>query len=106
MDGASFLREYGQERCRRPQLVLGSSRLSGGRWSMWSGARVEVNVAHRTETVRVGGTPVQVLRGGSGRPVLVMHGIEGPEGWLAFHEALARDGDVWAPSHPGYGETP
>jgi hypothetical protein len=63
-------------------------------------------MAHRTETVRVGGTPVQVLRGGSGRPVVVLHGIEGPEGWLAFHEALARDGDVWAPSHPGYGETP
>jgi pimeloyl-ACP methyl ester carboxylesterase len=63
-------------------------------------------VAHRVETVRVGGTPVQVLRGGSGRPVVVLHGIEGPEGWLAFHEALAREADVWAPSHPGYGETP
>ena len=63
-------------------------------------------MAHREETVRVGETPVHVLRGGAGRPVVVLHGIEGPEGWLAFHEALAGDTDVWAPSHPGYGHTP
>jgi pimeloyl-ACP methyl ester carboxylesterase len=63
-------------------------------------------VAHQEQTVRVGETPVHVLRGGSGRPVLFLHGIEGPEGWLAFHEALSRDADVWAPSQPGYGATP
>ena len=61
---------------------------------------------HREETVDVGPTPVQVLRGGSGRPLIVLHGIEGPEGWLAFHQVLARDADVWAPTHPGYEGTP
>jgi pimeloyl-ACP methyl ester carboxylesterase len=29
--------------------------------------------------------------------------MEGPEGWLAFHEALAGAREVLAPSHPGFG---
>lgn len=51
------------------------------------------------------GVSVQLLRGGSGDPLLVLHGEEGPEGWLAFHEALAEGADVLAPTHPGYGES-
>jgi len=42
-----------------------------------------------TERVAVGGTQLRVLRGGDGPPSLVLHGIEGDEGWLAFHDALA-----------------
>src|SRR4051812_15953481 len=34
--------------------------------------------------------------------MLVLHGLEGPEGWLAFHEALAQDATVYAPTHPGF----
>ncbi|HLF77289.1 MAG TPA: alpha/beta fold hydrolase, partial [Dehalococcoidia bacterium] len=56
-------------------------------------------------TLQVGETEVHLLKGGSGRPALVLHGIEGPEGWLAFHEALAANATVYAPAHPGYGET-
>jgi pimeloyl-ACP methyl ester carboxylesterase len=59
-----------------------------------------------TERVAVGGTALQVLKGGSGRPCVVLHGVEGDEGWLAFHEALAAQATVYAPSHPGYGQTP
>ena len=58
------------------------------------------------ETLRVGDAALHLLRGGSGRPALVLHGIEGPEGWLAFHEALSRRAEVYAPSHPGFGESP
>jgi pimeloyl-ACP methyl ester carboxylesterase len=50
-------------------------------------------------------TQLPVFRGGSGRPLLVLHGIEGHEGWLAFHEALSASATVYAPSHPGYGHT-
>jgi pimeloyl-ACP methyl ester carboxylesterase len=46
-----------------------------------------------------------MLRGGDGPPCLVLHGIEGHEGWLAFHEQLAGSATVYAPSHPGYGHT-
>jgi len=57
------------------------------------------------ERLAVGPTSLLVLKGGSGRPVLVLHGEEGHEGWLAFHEALAEYATVYAPSHPGYGHT-
>jgi pimeloyl-ACP methyl ester carboxylesterase len=46
-----------------------------------------------------------VLKGGVGRPLVVLHGVEGHEGWLAFHAALAEAATVYAPSHPGYGHT-
>ncbi len=58
-----------------------------------------------TEHVPVGQTKLHLLTGGSGRPCVVLHGIEGPEGWLAFHDALAEHATVYAPSHPGYGHT-
>jgi pimeloyl-ACP methyl ester carboxylesterase len=60
----------------------------------------------RTEQVAVGDTQLTILQGGSGTPVLVLHGIEGHEGWLAFHSELASSQSVLAPSHPGYGHTP
>jgi len=58
------------------------------------------------ERVKVAGTELYVLKGGSGPPVLVLDGVEGFEGWLAFHDALAEQATVYAPSHPGYGQTP
>jgi pimeloyl-ACP methyl ester carboxylesterase len=65
-------------------------------------AAVEVT----TERVRVGQTELYLLKGGAGRPCVVLHGIEGHEGWLSVHEALAEHATVYAPSHPGYGHTP
>jgi pimeloyl-ACP methyl ester carboxylesterase len=59
-----------------------------------------------TERVPVGQTELYLLRGGAGRPCLVLHGIEGHEGWLTFHQALAENATVYAPSHPGFGHTP
>ncbi len=58
------------------------------------------------ERVKVAGTELYVLQGGSGTPILVLHGVEGFEGWLAFYDALAEQATVYAPSHPGYGQTP
>jgi pimeloyl-ACP methyl ester carboxylesterase len=58
------------------------------------------------EFVDVGETRTQVLKGGSGAPVLVLHGAGGNPGWLPYHEALAEHFTVYAPSHPGYDHTP
>jgi len=58
-----------------------------------------------TARVSVGGTELYLLTGGSGPPMLVLHGMEGHEGWLAFHAALAGRATVVAPSHPGFGQT-
>ncbi|MBI3329748.1 MAG: alpha/beta hydrolase [Nitrospinae bacterium] len=57
------------------------------------------------ERVEVAQTRLYVLKGGGGNPLLVLHGVEGPEGWLPFHDALAEHATVYAPSHPGYGHT-
>ena len=57
------------------------------------------------EKIRVGEVDLALLKGGRGQPTLVLHGVEGDEGWLAFHEALAANATVYAPSHPGYGRT-
>jgi pimeloyl-ACP methyl ester carboxylesterase len=59
-----------------------------------------------TEHVSLAGTTLHLLKGGDGPPCLVLHGVEGPEGWLAFHNELAERGHtVFAPSHPGFGQT-
>jgi pimeloyl-ACP methyl ester carboxylesterase len=58
------------------------------------------------ETVEVAQTSLYLLKGGTGKPILVLHGVEGHEGWLAFHDALAEYATVYVPSHPGYGHTP
>ena len=63
-------------------------------------------VQYTEERVKIAGTELYVLKGGSGTPVLVLHGVEGFEGWLPFHDALAEQATVYAPAHPGYGQTP
>jgi pimeloyl-ACP methyl ester carboxylesterase len=57
------------------------------------------------ERVEVAQTQLYMLKGGTGRSLLVLHGVEGHEGWLAFHDALTEQATVYAPGHPGYGQT-
>ena len=49
--------------------------------------------------------PLQVLHGGSGPPLVWLHGEEGQRGWLAHHARLAEHFSVWAPTLPGVGES-
>lgn len=58
------------------------------------------------QKVAVAGTELHLLTGGTGAPVVVLHGVEGFEGWLPFHDALAERATVYVPAHPGYGQTP
>jgi pimeloyl-ACP methyl ester carboxylesterase len=47
-----------------------------------------------------------LLKGGSGDPLLYLHGALGPVGgWAPFLDRLANDFTVYAPWFPGYGET-
>src|SRR6187402_2953499 len=57
------------------------------------------------EIAETAGTRLHMLKGGTGRPALVLHGMEGPEGWLRFHDALSQSATVYAPTHPGFGES-
>lgn len=55
------------------------------------------------ETISVAGIDTQVFSGGSGEPLLVLHGAGGNPGWMPYHEVLAAQFRVIAPSHPGFG---
>ena len=63
---------------------------------------MSVTPDHTDELLQVAGTRIQVLKGGAGDPLLVLHGAGGNPGWLAYHQALSQQFTVYAPSHPGY----
>src|SRR5262249_48781278 len=46
------------------------------------GGMTTSTVQFTEERVTIAGTELYVLKGGSGPPVLVLHGVEGFEGWL------------------------
>ena len=46
-----------------------------------------------------------VRRGGTGQPLLFLHGAGGLPGWQPFLATLADRYDVIAPDHPGYGQS-
>lgn len=56
----------------------------------------------REDFVSVGDTRVELRRGGTGAPLVVLHGL-GDRGWFRFHELMARGFTVYAPVHPGFG---
>src|ERR1700739_1482343 len=58
------------------------------------------------EKFRVGETELQVLKAGSGRPLLVFHGELGFPGHTKWIAELAQKRTVYIPLHPGYGKTP
>ena len=55
--------------------------------------------------VEVYGRKVAVLENGSGAPLLYLHGFADvhsvKDGWMPFHERLAKQARVIAPAHPG-----
>ena len=53
--------------------------------------------------IEVDGCKVNLRRGGSGRPLLYLHGASGAPVILPFMEKLAERFDVLVPEHPGYG---
>jgi len=55
--------------------------------------------------IDIAGITVELRRGGSGTPVLVIHGELGMPGWLESFAQLAEHHDVIVPSLPGYGRS-
>ena len=53
--------------------------------------------------VGIRGCKVHMRRGGSGEPLLFLHGAGGLQGWLPFLDALSDSFDVLAPDHPTFG---
>jgi pimeloyl-ACP methyl ester carboxylesterase len=59
---------------------------------------------NRTQ-VSVGGAQVEMFSGGSGPPLLFLHGAGGSSGWQAYHEELSKTHTVYVPSQPGFNGT-
>ena len=54
----------------------------------------------------VRGTPVRLLTGGAGPPLLFLHGAGGGGRWLPFQERMAERFSVHFPNHPGHAGAP
>lgn len=57
----------------------------------------------REFTETIAGCTTHFRRGGSGAPLLFLHGANGVPAWLPFMEALSQRFDVIVPEHPGFG---
>ena len=57
-------------------------------------------------TMRVAGTDLVLVRGGAGRPLLMLHDELGYPGWMTWNEALAQGRELLIPLQPGFGQTP
>ena len=58
-----------------------------------------------TERITVHGIALEVLRGGSGDPIVLLHGMRSLSEASPFPALLAAHGSVTAPSCPGFGDT-
>jgi pimeloyl-ACP methyl ester carboxylesterase len=67
-------------------------------------APTATNVDERAIELRNGTMTTRVLVGGQGDPLVYIHGAGGLM-WDPFVEALARDHTVYAPEHPGSGQS-
>jgi len=65
-----------------------------------------MSVAESIETIA--GCATRIMRGGSGAPLVFLHGAGGAPTWLPFMQTLSKRFDVIVPEHPGFGgsETP
>ena len=59
----------------------------------------------REEVITVGDTKVQVVIGGQGDPLVVLHGAGGNRGWRRWMAAVGERYTVYAPTHPGFGRS-
>ncbi len=64
-----------------------------------------VTAAPAAEFVSVAGVELEVLRRGTGNPLLLLHGFQHIDPRLPVVDLLARDAQLIAPSHPGFGRS-
>jgi pimeloyl-ACP methyl ester carboxylesterase len=66
-------------------------------------SKLSMTIEFTEEFVEVGGHRVQMYTGGSGEPLLLLHGAGGNRGWLRYVQALSEQYTIYLPSHPGFG---
>ncbi len=60
---------------------------------------------HCVEMITVAGAQIRLFHGGAGEPLVFLHGAGGHAGWMAFLEELSARFEVFAPEHPGFGQS-
>jgi pimeloyl-ACP methyl ester carboxylesterase len=60
---------------------------------------------HAVSKIAIRGCTIRLMRGGAGRPLLVLHGANGAGAWTGFLATLAQKFDVIVPEHPGFGDS-
>ena len=58
------------------------------------------------ESLSVAGAQLTMVKGGSGRPLLIFHDELGYPGWMTWDESIAHDHSLYIPLQPGFGKTP
>lgn len=58
------------------------------------------------EVTQVAGTNLAIVKGGTGKPLLVLHEELGHPGWMSWHAALAKEHTLMIPIQPGLGKSP
>jgi pimeloyl-ACP methyl ester carboxylesterase len=58
------------------------------------------------EITHVAGTDLAIIKGGTGKPLLILHEELGHPGWLSYHQALAKDRTLIIPLQPGFPKSP
>lgn len=56
--------------------------------------------------MQAAGIDLEVLRRGNGRPILLVHGANPVSSHAPFLDRLAAHGEIIAPTHPGFGNSP
>ncbi len=57
------------------------------------------------EKIHAAGAELVMVKGGSGKPLLIFHDELGYPGWMTWNEELALDRTLLIPLQPGYGKT-
>lgn len=55
--------------------------------------------------LNIRGTKIQMLKGGSGDPLLYLHSAGGEVAWLPFFDLLSQHYTVYVPAHPGFSQS-
>ena len=62
-------------------------------------------ISFEEQTVKIGDTNIKMFKGGSGDPLLLLHGASGYRGPLQYANSLAENYTVYLPTHPGFGDS-
>ncbi|MGE0820502.1 MAG: alpha/beta fold hydrolase [Candidatus Binatia bacterium] len=60
------------------------------------------NTDPHERVIEVAGAKVHLVHAGQGKPVVILHSVDGSLGWRSYHRQLAEHFTVYAPSLPGF----